>query len=65
MRLCSNTSSVSALNPAAIAGAVLGVYVAELRAWLALDTGAEDLLERLDRSLGRVGGPLASMLERP
>jgi AcrR family transcriptional regulator len=58
-------SSPGDVVPSAIAGAVQGVYVAELRAWLVLDTDAEHLLERLGRSLERVGGALEVLLEGP
>jgi AcrR family transcriptional regulator len=48
--------------PAAVAGAVQGTYVAELRSWMRLTTEPDALLERLRGSLETVGGALDLLL---
>ncbi|WP_163553721.1 TetR family transcriptional regulator [Candidatus Frankia alpina] len=51
--------------PTAIAGAVQGTYIAELRSWLLLTTTTDDLLERLRRSLTTVGDVLDTLTAPP
>jgi AcrR family transcriptional regulator len=51
--------------PAAVAGAVQGTYVAELRSWVRLRTEPDALLGHLRGSLQRVGDALDALLAEP
>jgi AcrR family transcriptional regulator len=57
-------SDLGAVVPMAIAGACQSVFVAELRNPLNHDDGREDMLERLDDSLGEVCGALLALLRK-